>query len=70
MKIYSIFLLGLGILVGAIVLNILASRMGLTSWFEFLKNPKELNMFSYIWLFFIYPLGLGATAYFVTKLLN
>ena len=38
MKIVSIFLLGVGILVGAIILNTLASRIGLISWFEFLKD--------------------------------
>ena len=70
MKIIYIFLLGILILVGAIMLNIFANRTGLLSWFEFLKNPSKANIFSYIWLFVIYPLGLGIISYFAIKLLN
>jgi hypothetical protein len=70
MKIIYIFLLGVMVLLGAIVLNVFAYRVGLLSWFEFLKNPGKANTFSYIWLFVLYPLGLGVIAYFATKLLN
>ena len=70
MQILNIFLLGMGILVGAIILNIFTSRVGLLSWFEFLKNPDKANVFSYIWLFVLYPLGLGVIAYVVAKLLH
>jgi len=70
MKIILIFLLGLGILIGAIILNTLASKLSLTSWFEFLKNPTRANSWSYIWLFLIYPFGLGIIAYFIAKLIK
>lgn len=70
MKIIYIFLLGIIILVGAIILNILASQFDLLSWFEFLKNPDKAGTLSYIWLFILYPLGLGVIAYFATKTLN
>lgn len=70
MKILFIFLLGIGILVGAIVLNYLASLLGLISWYEFLKDPKKAEFFSYIWLFIIYPLSLGLIGYGMVKLLN
>lgn len=70
MKIFSIFLLGIIILVGAIILNIFASFVGFLSWYDFLKNPGKANFISYIWLFVIYPLGLGLIAYFAVKLLN
>ena len=70
MKLLSIFLLGIGILLVAIVLNVIASRIGLLSWFEFIKNPSEATPLSYVWLFVVYPLGLGFTAYLLSKFLN
>ncbi|PIS04546.1 MAG: hypothetical protein COT81_05880 [Candidatus Buchananbacteria bacterium CG10_big_fil_rev_8_21_14_0_10_42_9] len=70
MKVVLIFLLGVAILIGAIILNVLASYSGLLSWFEFLKNPQKAGVASYVWLFIIYPLGLGLIAYFAYKLLN
>jgi hypothetical protein len=70
MKIIFIFLLGLGILAGAIALNIFASRIGFMSWFEFFKDPSKADSLSYIWLIILYPLGLGIVAYFVAKILD
>jgi len=70
MKIISIFLFGIGILIGAIILNALASRLGLISWFEFVKNPSGTNIASYIWLFVGYPLGLGTIAYLLNKFIS
>lgn len=70
MKILLIFILGIGILIGAIVLNVIASRFGIMSWFEFFKAPGQAGALSYIWLFILYPLGLGVVAYFVYKFLN
>lgn len=70
MKILYIFLLGACVLLGAIILNLVANFIGLTTWYEFLKNPSKTNTISYIWLFIFYPLGLGLIAYFVIKLLN
>jgi hypothetical protein len=70
MKIIFIFLLGYGILAGAIALNVFASRIGLMSWFEFIKEPDKADLFSYIWLCIIYPLGLGLVAYLAVKVLN
>ncbi|MEX2054475.1 MAG: hypothetical protein WD883_02960 [Candidatus Colwellbacteria bacterium] len=70
MKLLYIFILGVSILLGAIILNALASRLGLMNWFEFFKNPGAANTFSYIWLLVIYPLGLGVIGYYVAKLLD
>lgn len=70
MKIIYIFLLGLGILLGAIILNLIVSIIGITTWYDFLKNPGKTKIISYIWLFVLYPLGLGFIAYFAFKLLN
>jgi len=70
MRVFSIFILGLGILGGAILLNWLASRLGLMSWYEFIKTPSGASPLSYIWLFVVYPLGLGTLGYFIAKVLN
>lgn len=70
MKFLLIFLLGVGVLIGAIVLNILSSRLGFTNWYEFFRNPGSADMLSYLWLFVLYPLGLGIIAYGVSRLLN
>ena len=69
-KIINIFLLGIAILIGAILLNIFASFVGFLNWYDFLKEPGRANLSSYIWLFILYPLGLGFVAYFVAKVLK
>lgn len=70
MKLLLIFALGIIILVGAIVLNAIASKFGLVSWYEFLRNPSSAGTSSYIWLFFVYPLALGILGYFGFLLLK
>jgi hypothetical protein len=63
MHVLLIFVLGLIILAGAILLNVIAGSLGLTTWYDFLKNPKDVSVISIIWLFIIYPLGLGLIGY-------
>ena len=70
MKLLLIFLLGVGILVGAIVLNLLGSRLGFTNWYEFFKDPSSTGALSYIWLLFLYPFGLGIIGYYIVKFVN
>lgn len=65
-----VFILGVLILVGALVLNGIASSLGLMSWYDFLKQPSAAGIGSLIWLFVGYPLGLGVIGYFASKLLN
>lgn len=65
-----LFLLGIAILVGAILLNLFASQLGLVGWYEFLKDRNNASLASYAWLFLIYPLGLGSIAYFASRLLE
>lgn len=51
---------GLRILLVAIVLNILARFVGLSTWSDFLNKPsKVLSWDNYIFLFFVYPFILG-----------
>jgi len=70
MKILYIYLSGIIILLGAILLNLLASYAGLATWYDFLKNPGKGSLFTYIWLFIIYPLGLGVLVYLAVKLFH
>ena len=53
-------IVGLRILLSAIVLNIFASFVGLSTWYDFLNKPsKVLSWDNYIFLFFVYPFILG-----------
>lgn len=70
LKIIKIFLLGIIILAGAIILNTLASRIGLLNWYDFLETPSKADHISYLWLFIIYPMILGVIAYLTSKLLH
>lgn len=70
MKILLVFVLGIGILAGALILNYIASLLGLMSWFEFVKEPHKATPLSYLWLFVFYPFGLGIVAYYVLKLIG
>lgn len=67
-KLSIIFVVGIVILVSAIALNALAMKLGLSTWYDFVKKPAGTSLPSYIWLFLIYPLALGASAYFALKL--
>lgn len=64
------FALGVAILVGALLLNIAASSLGLMSWYDFLKSPGDAGVASLLWLFVGYPAGLGVIGYWSYKLLN
>jgi len=70
MNIFFIFLFGLGILIGALILNFLASSLSLMSWYDFIKEPSRANFISYLWLFVIYPFGLGLIAFLLSKFIN
>lgn len=70
MKLLYIFLLGLAILVGALILNTLAHRVGILTWYDFVQDPGKASVVSYVWLFILYPLALGTIAYFVASLLD
>jgi hypothetical protein len=67
----AIYLLaGWFVLLAAIILNLLADRLGITGWYGFLTSIsvdgpagwKRLTWVDHTWLFFVYPLSLGAAA--------
>lgn len=63
MIIIKIFLAGIIVLIGAILLNWLASLLSLPSWYDLLMSKSKLNIYSATWLFLLYPLSLGVLAY-------
>lgn len=66
----KIFAIGVGVLLGAIVLNMVADKLGLVGWYQFLQKPAGTSIASYLWLFVVYPLGLGVLAYYLTQLIK
>lgn len=69
-KIIFVFILGAGILIAAIILNFIASKLNLSTWYDFIKNPGKTTILSYVWLFIIYPFGLGLAAYLISKFVD
>lgn len=77
-SILQIFIIGIGILIVAIVVNIFATLMGLETWYSFIiyaqKNGLAHSLSAkwphLLFLVFIYPFILGLTAYYLFKLLN
>ncbi|MGF1556746.1 DUF7672 family protein [Paucihalobacter sp.] len=63
----KLYFIGLGILIVAIIANIIIGKIGLKSWYDFLElltiqgwgTFKIINFWDYLWLFFGYPLILS-----------
>lgn len=66
-SIVKIFLNGVIILVGAMLINSAAKLLELPSWYDFLSEPK-LTLKSFIWLFMIYPFLLGVLVLITNKI--
>lgn len=61
----KIFLYGYLLLIFALIINFLSTKIGLTSWYNFLGSDgvygtSALNLF---WLFLVYPIFLGLSVY-------
>jgi len=76
MRMFKIYLAGLVVLIGAIVLNVLAGWIGLATWYEFLRSVTQngileainaLHIWDWLFLMAIYPTCLGAFAYPVLR---
>lgn len=68
--ILKIFIIGIAILVTAIVLNIIAKLLNVSTWYDFIQNKTLNNPLEIIWLFIIYPFVLGLVAYGINKVLS
>lgn len=75
----KVFLTGWIILIVAIIVNYIAIRMGILTWYAFLEDAVKVgnikafigsSFSSKLFLFIIYPVVLGLTAYLFIKNLN
>ncbi|MCC7574669.1 hypothetical protein KO361_03695 [Candidatus Woesearchaeota archaeon] len=75
--IIKILTTGFAILIMAIILNVLANLLKITTWYDLLNNVtkhgisaiKQESILSIFFLFIIYPFLLGLTAYLVLKII-
>ena len=58
-----ICVMGFAILLGALLLNVIATKLGIMTWYDFIKDRSSVRIIDYLWLFAIYPLLLGTVAY-------
>jgi hypothetical protein len=74
--ILRIYLAGLAVLAGAIVVNMLAGAAGLKTWYDVLKPIPEVGMMAVVrtltvpeilFLFLLYPALLGLCAFLVFR---
>jgi hypothetical protein len=74
--IWKILAIGFGILSGAIIMNILADTLEISTWYSFIVrlNNNGLiteitgeSLFSLFFLFILYPFLLGLIGYLITK---
>ncbi len=65
--IFKIYLVGLAVLATAIILNIVAKMLNISTWYDFLQNKSIKNVIDVIWLFIIYPAALGLVAFVLYK---
>ncbi|MAG49004.1 hypothetical protein CMO86_04855 [Candidatus Woesearchaeota archaeon] len=61
-------ILGYGILIAAILFNLVLSKLGLSSWYDLLLGNKD-KYTSLVILFIIYPIILGYVAQKVMELI-
>ena len=73
------YIMGLVILVIAIILNLIANTLKITMWFTYLPMIKEVGFFkasievgilSILFMYVIYPLLLGLSAYITISYLK
>jgi len=75
--ILQIFIIGFSILIGAIIINTVASYLNISTWYSLIINMKEIGFFNafkkegfnLIWLLIIYPFLLGLIGYYITKII-
>ena len=63
----KLYIIGITILIIAILANVLANRLSIMTWYDFLNriadqgigSIKTIGILNGIWLFILYPLTLG-----------
>lgn len=67
MVIINFFIVGYIVLLIAILVNVLATKVGLGTWYDLVKSPKEVSVLTILWLVWLYPLTLGISGYFAVN---
>ena len=52
-------------MLAAIPVNIIAKKIGLLTWYDFLVFKKSIGLLDGIFMFIVYPLIFGAIIYFL-----
>ena len=76
--IFTIFITGLIILLGAIIINYIANTLNIITWYEYINiiinngfiESFKIIKYSIIFLYIVYPLYLGLLAYFSIKIFS
>jgi len=55
---------GWTILIVAIAVNLIAKKIGLVTWYDFLVFKKSISFLDGIFMFIVYPLIFGVIIYF------
>ena len=68
-KLLEILYFGYGVLIFAVIINLLGKYLGQKSWYDVFGpiNFLDLNLFNMFWLIVIYPFLLGASVYILNK---
>jgi hypothetical protein len=75
----KIYLGGILVLIGAILINLMAGLLGWTTWYGFLKLVGDtgfaaalqtMSTIQLVFLFVLYPLGLGLIAFAALRILR
>ena len=59
------FIYGWIILIAAIPINLIAKKIGLVTWYDFLVFKKNIGFLDGIFMFILYPLIFGVIIYFL-----
>ena len=59
------FIYGWIILIAAIPVNLIAKKIGLVTWYDFLVFKKNIGFLDGIFMLIVYPLIFGAIIYFL-----
>lgn len=78
-KILGIYLSGIVVLIGAIIINLFIKLLKISTWYDFINEISRQGLkqvfinqglFGFIFLFIVYPLLLGLLVYLIVKILN
>ena len=71
--------MGFLLLIGAVILNVIASSLGLSTWYWYLLDmstlgiwaaTKGVGFFSLVWLYLVYPFALGILVHYSNLLME